>query len=146
MGMHTPASLLAGILNELMALGMSPERDAESWRSEVQQLIEQARPRSNYFLDRERRYRDMDYAADAILAGASVVYTRNWSEEEGPVVYLPYSREGGEDALPPKEFDPAFFKAWREATGKTPTPPVDGSLYMVIDRNSPRLEGTGEGE
>jgi hypothetical protein len=72
---HTPATALAAVLNELMILAADTDRSAESWRHEVQQLIEQARPSSSMFLERERIARDTAHAAAAIQSGARVVYT-----------------------------------------------------------------------
>jgi hypothetical protein len=61
---HTPATALAAVLNELWMLSQDADRSAESWRSEVQKLIDLARPASNLFLDRERIARDAEGTAE----------------------------------------------------------------------------------
>lgn len=62
---HTPATALAAVLNELWMLSLDSDRSAESWRAEVQKLVDQARPASNLFLERERIARDAEGTADA---------------------------------------------------------------------------------
>lgn len=56
---HTPATALAAVLNELFLLSQDADRSAESWRSEVQRIIDIARPLSNMLLERERIARPM---------------------------------------------------------------------------------------
>jgi hypothetical protein len=49
----TPATALAAVLNELSMLSRDPARSAESWRAEVQKIIDTARPLSAMLLERE---------------------------------------------------------------------------------------------
>ncbi|NJM07399.1 hypothetical protein HC891_16260 [Candidatus Gracilibacteria bacterium] len=118
---HTPATALAAVLNELSMLNLDGNRTAESWRTEVQKLIDQARTASDLFLERERIARDAVGSPETTDAFERQLMTEGQATayvfEHGQFKEITVSRDDG-GSLTDEEVAIMLREGWEEVDGR----------------------------